>query len=252
MSGSAPIFVEHQAFQPLDSFSDTVSYRDGKEVEESSGKQTSTNPKPKEGLVNSGVFGQLQRIVLTDIYMGKLKWSHWEERATGPVAVFQYAIPKEKSTYVVNYCCVGLPNQPSHSFQSVPPFHGEIAIDPATGAVYRLVIVTELSPTDPIFQAEVMVEYEPVEIGGQSYVCPRKSVTISTAVTSTVRQSCSYGNCFVSDRSMPKDTAINDTEYDSASYHVFRSEARILPAGVAGQGDKTSAGSPAPAPSAAP
>jgi len=80
--------VEHQAFQPLDSFSDTVSYRDGKEVEEPGEKQTKDKPKPKEGLVNSGVFGQLQRLVITDIYMGKMKWSHWEERATGPIAVF--------------------------------------------------------------------------------------------------------------------------------------------------------------------
>ncbi|MGD0628697.1 MAG: VWA domain-containing protein [Terracidiphilus sp.] len=250
--GSAPVFVEHQAFQPLDSFSDTVSYRDGKEVEEPSGNQTRIKPKPKDGLVNSGVFGQLQRLVVTDIYMGKMKWSHWEERATGPIAVFQYSIAKEKSTYVVNFCCVGAPNQPSHNFQSVPPFHGEIAIDPATGAVYRLVIITELSPTDPIFQAEVMVEYERVEIGGQTYVCPRKSVTITTAVSSTVRLSCIDGNCFVSDSSMPKDTSINDTEYDSASYHVFRSEMRVLPAGDAERRDKTPANNAAPAPSGAP
>jgi hypothetical protein len=245
--------VEHQAFQPLDSFSETVSYRDGKEVEEPSENQTRIKPKPRDGLVNSGVFGQLQRLVVTDIYMGKMKWSHWEERATGPIAVFQYSIPTEKSTYVVNYCCVGAPDQPLHSFQSVPPFHGEIAIDPATGAVYRLVIITELSPTDPIFQAEVMVEYEPVEIGGQSYVCPSKSVTITTAVSPAVRRSCFVGgDCYVAEESRPKDTAINDTEYDSGSYRVFRSEMRILPAGSAGQGDKTSANSTAPAPSGAP
>jgi VWFA-related protein len=248
-SGSAPIFVEHQAFQPLDSFSDMVSYRDGKEAEEPGEKQTKINLKPRGGLVNSGVFGQLQRLVITDIYMGTMKWSHWEERATGPIAVFKYSIPKEKSSYVVNYCCVGLPNQPTHNFQTVPAFHGEIAIDPATGAVYRLVIITELLPTDPIFQAEVMVEYDPVEIGGQSYVCPRKSVTITTAVSPAVRQSCVDGNCFVSDSAMPKDTAINDSEYDPGSYHIFRSEVRILPAGEAEQGAKTST---APTPSRAP
>jgi hypothetical protein len=245
--GSAPVFVEHQAFQPLDSFNDMVSYRDGKEVEEPSEMQTKTKPKPRIGLASSGVFGQLQRLVITDIYMGKMKWSHWEERAAGPIAVFQYSIPKEKSTYVVNYCCVGAPpNQPLHSFQSVPAFHGEIAIDPVTGAVYRLVIITELSPSDPIFQAELMVEYEPVEIGGQSYVCPRKSVTITTAVYPAVRQSCAYGNCFVSDSAMPKDTAINDTEYDSASYHVFRSEARIVTEGKATPDGAAPVASPKP------
>jgi len=247
--GSAPVFVEHQAFRPLDNFSATVSYRDGKDVEEASEKQARIKSMPKDGLVNSGVFGQLQGLVMTNIYMGKMKWSHWEERPTGPIAVFQYSVPKEKSTYVVNYCCVGVPNQSSHNFQSVPPFHGEIAIDPATGTVYRLVIITELSPTDPIFQAEVMVEYEPVEIGGQTYVCPRKSVTITTAVSPAVRLSCiaGGGDCFVSDSSMPKDTSINDTAYDS--YHVFRSEMRILPAESTDKKDLSPPADPAPAPS---
>jgi len=183
--------------------------------------------------------------------MGKMKWSHWEERATGPIAVFQYSIPKEKSTYVVNYCCFGLPNQPLHNFQSVPPFHGEIAIDPSTGAVYRLVIITELSPTDPIFQAEIMAEYEPVEIGGQTYVSPSKSVTITTAVSTAVRRTCYVeGECFVSDSSIPKDTAINETVFDS--YHVFRSEARIVPEADAGQADKTPPDSSAQVPSPKP
>ena len=251
LSGSGFIFVEHQAFQPLDSFSDTVSYRDGKEVDEPSENHAKIKSTQKDGLVNSGVFGQLQRLVITDIYMGKMKWSHWEERATGPIAVFQYSIPKEKSTYVVNYCCFGLPNQPLHNFQSVPPFHGEIAIDPSTGAVYRLVIITELSPTDPIFQAEIMAEYEPVEIGGQTYVSPSKSVTITTAVSTAVRRTCYVeGECFVSDSSIPKDTAINETVFDS--YHVFRSEARIVPEADAGQADKTPPDSSAQVPSPKP
>ncbi len=149
------------------------------------------------------------------------------------MAVFQYFIPKEKSNYVVKYCCLGTPNTGLRSFESTPSFHGEITIDPVTGAVHRLALITELSPTDPIFQAEVMVEYEPVEIGGQTYICPRKSVTITTAIAQIVRQGC-WGavgvtsDCTPLEAFRPKDTAINDTVYDS--YHMFRSEIRILPA----------------------
>jgi hypothetical protein len=255
--GSAPVVVEHQAFQPLDSFTDTVYYRDGKEVEEPNQKQPKDKPWPRDGLVNWGVFGQLQRIVVTDIYLGKLEWSHWEQRDTGPVAVFRYSIPKEKSTCVVNYCCFGMPNQPSHEFRSTPPFHGEIAIDPATGAVLRLVVITELSPSDPIFQAEIMVEYEPVQIAGQTYVCPRKSVTVSTAVAPVFRQQCwggvnSANGCGQFATSSAKDTAINDTEYDSSSYHVFRSEVRILSADEAGQEHKAPEVIPGGPPTTAP
>ena len=95
-----------------------------------------------------------------------------------------------------------------------------------------------------------MVEYESVQIGGQTYVCPSKSVTVSTAVAPLFRQQCwgggnSANGCSPFAVSRAKDTAINDTEYDSSSYHVFRSEARILPAEEAGQGDKAPSEDPA-------
>jgi VWFA-related protein len=249
---SEPTIRENQAFQLLDSFSDTVSYRNGQEVEETTEKHRQDRPMPRDGLVNWGLFGPLQRIVMTDIYKGKIGWGHWEQRATGPVAVFRYSIPKEKSDYVVKYCCVGLPTTGFHSFESMPPIHGEIAIDPATGAVYRLVLITDLSPSDPIFRAEIMVEYQPVEIGGKTYVSPSKSVTITTAIAPIFRQGCEGGvgvmttDCTRTEVFQPKDTAINDTVYDS--YHVFRSEMRILPEGNAGQGDRTPPSSSAPAP----
>jgi len=237
-----PIIMERQPFQPLDSFSNTVYYRDGKEVADASEKTTPQDKSmPKDGLVNWGVFGPLQRIVMTDIYKGKIGWGHWEQRATGPVAVFRYAIPKEKSDYVVKYCCLGFPNGQQRESQSVPAFHGEIAIDAETGAVYRVVILTDMKPGDPVLQASIMVEYEPVEIGGKTYICPRKSVSITTAVSPKFRTLCpgGVGVLTASDCSpvaAPKDTAINDTVYDS--YHVFRSEVRIVPEGDAGQGDK--------------
>jgi hypothetical protein len=251
---SAPVVMEHQAFQPLDSFDGTVYYRDGKEVEEPNSNQQNDKPRAREGLANWGVFGQLQRIVVTDIYKGKMEWSHWEQRASGPVAVFRYSIPKDESNYVVKYCCFGSPNQASHNFQSVPPFHGEIAIDPETGAVYRLVIITEMSPSDPILQAEIMVEYEAVEIGGQLYVSPRKSVALTTAIAQTsANGGCANSSFWLGCNLQiyrPKDTAINDTTYDS--YHVFRSAVRMIPADSTDEEQKPPADSSSATTSSAP
>jgi len=260
-SDAEPVILERQPFQPLDSFTSAVYYRNGQEVEETTekphqGKAIPDKSVPKDGLVNWGVFGPLQRIVMLDIYKGKIGWGHWEQRATGPVAVFRYSIPKDKSDYVVKYCCFGFANGQQRETQSVPAFHGEIAIDAETGAVYRVVILTDLSPRDPVFQADVMVEYDPVEIGGKVYICPSKSVSITTAVAPQFRQVCPGGvgvmttDCTLPDPSKPKDTAINDTVYDS--YHVFRSEVRIVPEGDAGQGDNTPTGTPAPVPSGPP
>jgi len=114
-----------------------------------------------------------------------------------------------------------------------------------------LVILTDLTPGDSVFQAAIMVEYEPVEIGGTTYICPRKSVSITTATAPMFRQICAGGVGVMTtdcrpDPDKPKDTAINDTVYDS--YHVFRSEVRIVPEGDAGQGRTPPPSSPAPAP----
>jgi hypothetical protein len=126
----------------------------------------------------------------------------------------------------------GKPNLMRRYFESTPAFHGEIAIDSATGTVYRLVLETDLSPTDPIFQAEIMVEYTAVEIGRETYICPSKSVAITSAFSPVLHLGGCVGagaesECTASRVLMPKDTAINDVEFDS--YHVFRSEIRILP-----------------------
>ncbi|MGA2850813.1 MAG: VWA domain-containing protein [Terracidiphilus sp.] len=249
-SNDDPVILERQPFQPLDSFTNTVYYRNGQEVVDTTEGPRQDKPIPKDGLVNWGVFGPLQRIVMTDIYKGKIGWGHWEQRASGPVAVFRYAVPKEKSDYVVKYCCLGFPNGQQRETQSVPAFHGEIAIDAETGAVYRVVIFTDLLPGDSIFRADIMVEYEPVEIGGKMYICPRKSVSITTAVAPQFRTVCAGGvgvmesDCTAAFRATPKDTAINDTAYDS--YHVFGSEVRIVPEGDAGQGNKTAPDGAAP------
>jgi hypothetical protein len=222
-----PIIREHQPFRLFDTFTSAVYYRDGKEVEETDEKHPKIKLRPANGMSNWGVFGPLLRIALTDISKGKIEWSHWEQRAAGPSAVFQYAIPKEESSYTVRYL-TGL-----GFFEAKPAFHGEIAIDPGTGAVYRLVLITELMPTDPIIQAQTLVEYEPVEIGGKVYICPRKSVSITTSISETVRRNCWQVDdvnreCGPNVSYKPMDTAINDTVYDS--YHMFRSEIKILPA----------------------
>jgi hypothetical protein len=236
LSPTEPVIVEHQPFQYRDTLRDTVYYRNGQEVDEAKENETKAKSRPRNGLDNWGVFGPLLRIVVTDIYKGKMEWSHWEQHDAGPAAVFQYAVPKESSNYIVKYCCLGVPGGAWHSFESIPAFHGEIAIDPATGAVYRLVLITELLPSDPIFQAEIMVEYGPVEIGGKTYICPRKSVTITTAISPIAKGGSCFGNtgdsggsdCIPPHVIKPKDTWIDDTSFDS--YHVFRSESRILPA----------------------
>ena len=213
------------------SSSATVLYRDGQEVLDHSVSTDATEagkPPQTNGLVTWGEFGHLLGTVMADALQGKLTWSRWELGAAGPMAVFRYAVPLVKSHYEVRQCCVlfddGMSgfNRIPGSFDQVPAYHGEIAIDPVTGAVVRLVLQTELQPTYPIVRADVVVEYGPVEMGGKTYICPVKSISISK---SPIRQGNGvwYSN---STATGLKKTAINDYVFEN--YHLFRGDARIL------------------------
>ena len=145
------------------------------------------------------------------------------------MAVFRYSVPQDQSHYEVKYCCFSNTNS-WHIFETHPSYHGEISVDPDTGAILRLTIQTDIPPNHPIYRADVLVEYAPVEIAGQQYVCPTKSVSISRAMNRVnVQQGqCVDYNCRPDAYVYPKNTAVNDTAYHS--YHIFRSEMRILPA----------------------
>jgi hypothetical protein len=193
-SGWAP----HTDLHPAGTFSHHITYRNGQEVldrqSDSSGAKPKNEPTPI-GLVSFGEFGPALGVILTDASKGILKWSHWEQSAAGPVAVFHYEVPSTASHYWVNYCCVresqntagaisfGIDAKSASvegdSYHGTPSYHGNLYLDPATGAVLRVTIESDLKPSDPIMRAASLVQYGPVEIGGKSYICPVHSIAIS-------------------------------------------------------------------------
>jgi hypothetical protein len=247
------VVVVNPGFFFKDRTTEVVTFRNGREeVEAPATKRGASSVNVSTGLVNWGIFGPLLGVVVTDVMRGKIGWSHWEQGPAGPLAVFRYMVPRDTSNYTVRYCCFLSDEGEVREFEAVPAYHGEIAIDPASGAVYRLVLKTELEPltvdaveTVPIERLDVLVEYGPVEIGGKTYICPIESTTISRAQAVAF-----HGYLFYVDKKgkpdsypgkrmkqgesveLPKVTAINDVVFDN--YHQFRAEMRILPTDAAG------------------
>lgn len=209
-----------------------VLYRDGEEVLEPGlfkvdAHANETPVKQNEtGLRTWGTFGPILGLVLVDAAQNKLEFARWEKTASGNVAVFQYAVPKARSHYEVRYCCIassfGLENKP---FSEMSAYHGEIAVDPASGVIKRLSIEAELGRTDPISRAALVVEYGPVELGGSSYNCPTRSVSISLAQTLRKTQDSTGRSWTVMG---PQQLLLNDVSF--SNYHLFRSDARVLSA----------------------
>ncbi len=189
-----------------------VTYRDGTEVP-AVNSAVESKPQTAEGFTTSGEFGPILSVVLGDAVHGKLEWGYWEQRSPNPEAVFRYSVPRSQSHYTVLF-----PNfHPSIDLH--PAYHGEIAIDPATGAILRLTVIADPKPPYQRFQADMMVSYAPVAIGGRTYICPVKGVAISKIPVAEATPDPNYSG--------PLQTQLNDISF--TNYHVFRTDMTILP-----------------------
>jgi hypothetical protein len=109
-----------------------------------------------------------------------------------------------------------------YPFKEPPRYYGEIAIDPASGAILRLALQADLKSTTPVVRSDIMIEYGPVEIGGKTYICPVRSVSITRARSVIVLTALGDGFRTYG----PYATKLNNIVYEG--YHVFRVKARIL------------------------
>lgn len=217
--------------------SETVFYREGKQVLEAADEKAGKANVPGTGLLVSGEFGPILGTVLTDARQGQLVWGHWEQIGPLKAAVFRYAVVKEKSHYEAQFCCVAA-NGGSRIFKRLTAYHGEIALDPDTGTILRLSMQADLKPAYPISRADLLVEYGPVEIGGKTYSCPLKSIAIARGYEPAWHHRngeplkfagmlASEDNAdAVSDGPEVLQTMMNHVEF--RDYHLFRSETRIL------------------------
>ena len=188
-------------------FQARVLYRSGKEVVRADGAEQS-------GLITRGTFGPILSIVIMDNLRSPMQWHGWEKGPNGAMAVFEFHVPQKESNYGVSFPTGGLP---------VPRptgYHGELGIDPDTGTILRLVL-----QSDPVMgfhaveHADILLEYGSVEIGGKTYTCPARGVSMSTARSQPMG--------IVGRRKVNALILLDDVVF--TDYHVFRSEMRILP-----------------------
>ena len=220
-----PTYLEGEtniSYQPLhvtDTSATTVRYRNGFEIAET--KPPRHKPNDPE-LITYGVFGPALNGVLDAINKnGTPAWRRWEQGSAGRMAVFRYTIPADKSRYQLWLCC--LPDgDGTQSYQRSSGYHVDIGVDPATGAILRLQLEVDLKSTTPLSRSGIMIEYGPVEIGGKTYICPVRSVSVMRARSVRVLRMWDlsfriYG---------PYAAMLNDFTFDR--YHLFRSESHML------------------------
>ena len=241
--------IPYRPLHETNAFDVTVLYRDGQEVVDAGSDKSEASKLQGRGLNDWGVFGPILSTVFLDAAKSNLSWSHWEQIPSRTMAVFRYVVPRLNSHYRANYCCVPRRepgNAPMAPFGQIVGYHGEIAVDPHDGSILRLTVQADLKPSDPISRADIMVEYGPVEIGGQSYICATRSIALSQALSAShFNGEIGYDGEITPG---PPQKLLNDVAFEQ--YHMFRSDARILTGDEAKEQDELSAPSTAnPTPS---
>jgi hypothetical protein len=148
-----------------------ITFRDGEEVIDPM-KPKADDEELEAGLDSWGEFGPEPVTILMDATRGTIDFHHWENTASGVVAVFHYSVPRVASHYEVHYKC-----PTSEPFHDNPAYHGSFSVDPATGALTRITLEAESMPDDPISNVASIIEYSPTVIGERSYICPVRSLT---------------------------------------------------------------------------
>jgi VWFA-related protein len=206
-----------------------VVYRGGEERDtDSKGKKIDT---VAAGLVSWGEFGPILSTVLLDAAKSQLAWRHWEQGQGKPVAVFRYAVPAKESHYQIQFCCVSdwdpgssvSDSVTGHLYHKQAPYHGEMSVDPSTGAIDRITVIADLGPGDPLVTASIAVQYGPIDIGGKTYICPIRSEAIAQRRL-TQKRGGAIPSTAISQG--PIWTRLNEVSF--TQYHIYRGQSRIL------------------------
>jgi hypothetical protein len=202
----------------------TLLFRDGKEVVVDQATKGKPLNKGEPMLSTVGTFGSLLQTVVggATTASSNVSWARWEQGVNGLQAVFHYDVPQESPFFYTGFGYLADDDRVLQA-QKKSRFHGEFAVDPASGAIFRLTVQADVEPRLPLARSDVMVEYSPVVIGGNTYICPTRSVTISRE-RSVIDIHEWGGKATVY---APFKTILTDMTYDD--YHEFRPTSRILP-----------------------
>jgi VWFA-related protein len=208
--------VPMHAVQRLES---TVLYRhDGEVVEPASGPHA---PAEVPSFHTYGTFGPILSTIRAVLKLGSVTWIRWEKGATGRLAVFRFAF-LGKPTVTLAGCC--LPDNTEKAQSGISAnVHGEIIVDPSTGALLRVQLEHDLQGFVPAKRSDIMVSYGPVQIGGNTYILPMRSVSISRGRTVARLPEWNVGFTAWEQH----ETNMNVFNFDT--YHMFRGEGHVLP-----------------------
>jgi hypothetical protein len=225
--------LHHALYHSVDENLRLVRTRNGRiDVRYSNGVEVFIDPKKKSETECDSTTGdemtgftELLPRVTYEILKGKVVWSHWEQAPEGILPIFHY-----EASLLWNF-----PRRCQNEVKLPRPtlvdFRGEVAINPTNGSFSRITerLHYDLHAAGPKgVVTYTMVTYGPVQIGGQTYICPRRSIGLGLgpAFIGSSSDEESLKNSFGLSEE-PTLERVDDVIY--TDYHIFRAKSRILP-----------------------
>jgi len=135
-------------------------------------KPTSRNFEGLEGAIGVGEFGGVLRSIFEGQSGTAFHWESWKNVRKHRTAVYAYAVPLERSHYVLE---TGVPGS---SRQAIAGYHGVLEIDSDTGEVLHFTYLADhISKELDLEYAVTTVDYDFADVGGHDYLLPARSET---------------------------------------------------------------------------
>lgn len=129
------------------------------------------------GSISSGEFGSLMREIFEPRSEAEFAWDHWATLRGRRMAVFSYFIDSGHSSWSMTYG-----GGPGDEQRIITAYKGLVYTDENTGEIDRIKFVAVDVPRSfPISQAVEILDYDQIQIGGHSFICPLRAQLNMTA-----------------------------------------------------------------------
>ena len=168
-----------EPWRPTGSFKRDVRYSGGQRDTATEGAGRKAPKQEEPAPETEETFGPILSTLIVDASHGQISWGRWEQSEAGLRGVFSYEVAEANSHYEISGRAHS-GNRRDVMVRKRTSYHGEIAIDPASGVISRITILADLAPDNPVDRSDMMVDYGPVQMGGVTYTLPVKSVMIAS------------------------------------------------------------------------
>jgi hypothetical protein len=123
------------------------------------------------GTTTTGEFGTLLKDLFDPASAARFDWERWATLRGKRAYVFSYRVPQERSKYTITF---------ERTQSTTPGYTGLIYVDRETRAIMRVTQdVLETPSGFPINQVRNVLDYDYIDIAGQTFVLPLKASTVS-------------------------------------------------------------------------